>query len=162
MGFSAMRDFAAREVVPASEMDIIRENIEYLLSPNKNRVVVSGINYGTSSITWAVVNSAFTLSIETFGGPLLVSAAGIIAVNTTPRVGYAGIMVDGTVYPDNTNGGYKASQTAVSYLGQFYITDIPVAAGNHTVSLVFKVDLGTAYLTVSGVDIPLSLVVIEL
>lgn len=161
MAWAAMSNKATGDLVTEADMDAIRGNIEYLLDPSKGRVVVASGTYSTTSTSFVAVNAAVSITLETHGGPVFISASGVVSVDTTPHLVKIGINIDGTVYPSSTLGGYAASQANTDFLGQWHITDIvPLAAGSHTIQLVWNIDAGTATMTMTA--IPLVMNAIEL
>lgn len=126
MSFQAMHDYGVRDVVSADEMDIIRENIEFLdQKPNYDSDTLTG-TFTTSSATYV---SCMTITVETYGGPLEIYAqfAGTDL--------YADISVDGTYLGDPSFG--SAYIAAVQEMVNIHYL-FPIAAGTHTIVLAVK------------------------
>jgi len=142
MTYSAMRDFGVREVVPASEMDIIRENIEHIHQVPEYVFLVTVLSpVSITSSTWAGITGMDSTFTSTGG---LVEVQYQVPVATSTVSGYLAL----TLYLDGVNIGNASVGLATynSNTGAQILTVRALArpdAGLHTVSLFARVTAGT-------------------
>ena len=100
MAWTDPATWAVDQVVTADEMnEQVRDNLNYLLSPNHQRIMRS--NGGTYTITnvttfQAIDATNLSISLTTHGGPILVNFLATGYTNGAAHEGYFDIAVDGT------------------------------------------------------------------
>jgi len=140
--YTSMTNLATGDLVPETDMDTIRTNIEYLLSPNHSVIKRNnGTDYTNTNTTWAAVDGTnLAATITTHGGPVLVSVNVNVAVAANMTV-YFDVYYDGTSYTaGHANGiwfGNLASTATVNPV-HFTILIDGLAAGSHTFTLYWK------------------------
>ncbi|GAB4572950.1 MAG: hypothetical protein Kow0077_13810 [Anaerolineae bacterium] len=145
--WTTMQELVTGDLVTESDMAALRENITYLLDPNRAEALVSGGNYTTTSLAFVDVDSTnLSLTLETHGGPVLVLFSGnVYASSTAYRVRFD-VAVDGTRYSgaalgllqQGDLGGAADSARPVS----FAVLVGNLAPGTHTFTLQWAVASG--------------------
>lgn len=130
------QDWALGEVVEASDMNAIGENLGYLKEGGE-REAVSVAAAATSSTAWGTLA---TLSVITRGGAMLVgySAAGY---HTGGGRGYFDVAVDGTRLALNgANGSFEVTPAGAGTASAvtFTLMLTSLSAGAHTLTIEWK------------------------
>lgn len=132
------QDFALNDVVTASQLNQIGENLAYLKEPMaRGRVNLSPTSISTS--TWTVRAS---ITFTTRGGDVL---AGFYAsvYHTAAGRAYFDIALDGTrVALNGSNGSLELTPGSTGSLSQaaMQLLLLSVSAGSHTITLQWKTD----------------------
>lgn len=139
----------------------IRDNTEHLKDPPTDTATITQVSYSlaTSPTSFTDIHSDFDLSLETFGGDILISFTGNITKTLTDTV-CLDILVDN--FRLGGNEGIVANvvgNTSIPYGFNWLITD--VAAGEHTFTLQWKTLLGNAIAMGGTGDLPPSFTVRE-
>lgn len=152
MAYTTMRDLDTNTLVLASDMDAIRENIEYLLNPNGGYYKATGGNYTTTSTSFVDVDATnFNFSITTYGGDLWVGC-NVIVTNGSLTYTAVDVLLDGTLIGNGANYGLGrvALAGATYHLPISFAIPIPVSAGAHTVKLQWSTTGGTSTMYASS------------
>ena len=95
--WTLMNDLTTGDLVTEADMDALRGNLEYLLDPNHERIRRDTSNYTTTSTSFVDVDATnLVITLETHGGPVLVSLTGAISMAGTGAIVYLDVEVDGT------------------------------------------------------------------
>jgi len=150
--WTAMDNLSAGDLVTEADMDAIRGNIEYLLTPNSDINERTTSNYTTTSSTFADVDGTnLELTITTYGGPVLVFLIGNYTHSSNGVYTAFDIDVDGT-REGGTEGLLRptyASSTTIANVSFVHVI-AGLSAGSHTFTLQWKTDSGTATLYASA------------
>jgi len=138
--WTAMNNLAAGDDVLEADMDAIRGNIEYLLEPNYDCNITSGSGYTVTSTSWAKLDAALDISLDTHGGPVLILVT-LLANHASSGNGCWDIAVDGTRL-GNANSGLAQTPIDTAQPVTFHAISKPVA-GTHTISIYVKATAGT-------------------
>lgn len=164
MTWQAMSDLDPGDTLPASELDAMRLNLEYLLNPPHGRALLTGGNYSTTSTSFVDVDSTNAkVEITTSGGPVLVVVTAVVMSS----------VADGNVCLDLNVGGSREGQTTGLMIvtcrsagkrhnASFCHLVTGLSAGTHTIKLQWLASPGTGYLLAHSSDSPLELAAIEL
>jgi len=165
--WTLMNDLTTGDLVTEADMDALRGNLEYLLDPNHQRIRRDSGNYSTTSTTFVDVDSTnLSITLETHGGPVLVSLVGAASMSGASVVTYFDLTVDG-VRQGSASGtgdgllafGSPASSVRHNVSFGYLITGLP--AGTYTFKLQWRVSSSTVYLF-AGTDNPANFSAIEL
>lgn len=164
--WTAMKDLDTGDLVTATDMDAIRGNIEYLLSPNAGRTLYTGGAYTTTSTSFVDVDGAGTaleVTITTHGGPVLVCLTGSVTNNASGSRTYVDIAVDGTRL--GRAGGlielrHCANNAEMSAVISILVTGL--AAGSHTFKPQWRTDANTSTFIGATTESPIGIMAIEL
>jgi len=132
-----MNDLAPLEVLRASDLDGLRGNIEYLLSPNRQVVRrIQGSAYSSSSTVWVNIDTTnLSLTLQTSGGPVLCVVQLMIGTLGTGNWVYFDITVDG-LRQSGCDYGLAAGQTNGSISLHLLVDSL--SAGSHTFRLQWR------------------------
>lgn len=162
--WTTMNDLSTGSLVTEADMDAIRENIEYLLDPNKQQVQRNNSgSYSTTSTVFVDVDATNVKStVTTNGGPVLVmvtlnaSHAGLVNISFD-------IDVDGTRWGASfTDGICEVYGNSVLRVVNFAILVTGLGAASHTFKLQWKTDAGTAYLVSNSTQVPVTITAVEI
>lgn len=164
-----MDDLETGDTVTEDDMDAIRGNIEYLLDPNKQRILRDNSGtYSTTSTEFVDVDATnLAATITTYGGPVLVIVSANIGNSIAAYATMLDVDVDGTRIGADFAYGlvYEESHGAgVGYLANasFCVLVTGLEAGSHTFKLQWRVEGNTGYLQASTGRSPAGLTAIEL
>lgn len=138
--WTTMTNLAAGDDVLEADLDAIRGNIEYLLEPNHDSNVTAGSGYTVTGTSWAKLDAALDITLESHGGPVMVLVT-LTANHASSGVGLWDIGVDGTRLGGSLGGLAETSIGEVNTTTFHGITK-PVA-GSHVYSIYVKVTAGT-------------------
>ena len=146
----------------------VRDNLEYLLSPNHDRILRD--NSGDYAITGVTAfqdidSTNLSITMETHGGPVLVHFMGSGYSNGTNNPGYFDIAVDGTrVGAAFTFGLLTLGCDAAAWMPVSLVVLVTgLAAGNHTFRPQWRSDVSdTLTLRASSSNSAATFEVIEL
>lgn len=150
------------QLVDANTMNLqVKDNLAYLLSPNRFFVSENSGTYTTTSITAANVGANYSKTITTYGGPILIGFQGIVSIGTAgAQFAYLGLSIDsGAMTPCNYTG--TQSTNYAGYLSFSYLYN-SVAAGSHTFALQWYVTASTTGTITKLAAVPLLFWGIEL
>lgn len=149
--FQTMRDFAPLEVVPTTEMDILRENIQYLHSPNFARNAVSG-TFNVATTVWTKVSATIDTVIESTGGLWTVMVSIPLSAIASPTGQYfLDLFIDGVAAGDVTYGSRVLTFGEVgSYITFQHM--LVLSSGAHTLSIYARNASGTPTVTYGVVN----------
>ena len=137
MPWTTPKTWATGELVTAADLNThLRDNLNFLLSPNFQEAVGSGTDFSTTSTTYADI-TGMSVTITTAGGNLLVSAFGRFTGSAGANA-FLAINLDGTDYEVNTAATVSGSGLYVCALRRFV-----VSAGAHTVKLRLRTESGS-------------------
>lgn len=142
-------EFTAGEIVLASQMNTIQENVLWLQTPPVDTQSISSTT--TTSASFVAVTGV-TLTITTTGGDVAIWFSGQMQHDTGGVGSLIDIGVDGTGQGDATNGLAGFTQTTTTYVWPitiFYVKEA-LAAGSHTFTLRWKTGSGTLTLRTGG------------
>lgn len=132
------------QIVGASDMNEIGENLNYLLAqPNDYYNVNEASNYQTTGTTFADVDTTdLGLTITTNGGDVLIGFQGSF-VGSTTLIGYLDVEIDGV--RDGGDDGYIefVVTTTTDQSGAFVRLKTGLSAASHTFKLQWKTSTGT-------------------
>lgn len=142
-------DWQVNEVVDATDMNAIGENLTALKSPPSVQVNLNeSADYTTSATTFVDVDaSRLSATLTTNGGDLLVTFCGTLYTSsaTSINIGFD-IAVDGIRHAGD-DGAMLVTVNNVFAANASFVVWIPnLAAGSHTVKLQWKTNSGTAIL----------------
>ncbi len=164
--WTAMRDLATDDLVTEADMDAIRGNIEYLLDPNRQRILRdNGSYYATTSTAFVDVDATnLAATLDTHGGPVLALVSGSAWNASAGSAVYLDLAVDGARVGASFAGLLLVTSIAAGeeHNASFALLVTGLAAGSHTFKLQWKVNGGTGNLRATAASIPLGLTVIEL
>lgn len=144
-----MTDLANGDLVTETHMDVLRGNIEYLLTPNSDPGVATGAaDVTTTSTSWVAVNTTnWRKTITTNGGTVKIVASFLCkTTNNTDTVSFD-IAVDGTRIGDATAGLTAYNGKGGAVLQHMTVVGITTpSAGSHNFDLYWKVSAATATL----------------
>ena len=138
MSYQDMWDFSPYEVVQASDMDILRENIELEQSPPIAGGAVLLGNFPTNSTSWTLVNAGYRTSFVSTGGVWDFWYTVPISHVVAGGVYYLTFYLDGVNIGDPT---YGLMGTAVNIGGVVHNVRkvMQVDAGSHNLDLYHRV-----------------------
>lgn len=160
MVWNTLVDLTNGDVVDETDMDEIRENIEYLLSPNKAIVVDASGNKSTTSVYSGggfvnIDGTNLTATITTHGGPVMVYFSGVWYHSSAGQEVWFDIANNGT----RLIGGHGQIPMGPSVANEKHqinivlLVDLP--AGTYTFTPQWTINSsGTAYLWASNVFCP--------
>lgn len=165
--WSLMNDLTTGDLVTEADMDALRGNLEYLLDPNHQRIRRDASDYVTTSTSFVDVDPTnLVITLETHGGPVLVSLSGVVTNGGSGAITYFDVAVDGT--REGTPGATGTGLFAISSPTSGAYTSINaghlvtgLAAGTHTFKFQWRVSGNTATLHAAS-DRPLHFSAIEL
>ena len=161
--WSTMTDLSTDDLVTEADMDALRGNIEYLLDPNKQRILRdNGSDYTTTSTSFVDVDATnLAATITTNGGPVLVIVNSVVWNSG----GYTDfdVTVDGARIGGSFAWGLLRTTNGGSFETFCIAALVPgLSAGSHTFKLQWKVTAGTGHLLAQAAKTPTQLSVIEL
>jgi hypothetical protein len=165
--WTAMNDLSTGDLVTEADMDAIRGNIEYLLDPNHARTRRDTASYTTTSTTFVDVDATnLAISLETHGGPVLVSVAGAASMTGVGALTYFDLEVDGVRQGSASGSGaglVAFTSPAASHQHNISLAHLVtgLAAGTHTFKLQWRVSATTATLYAAANN-PVHVMAIEL
>jgi len=142
MAWSAMNELTAGDLVTEADMDAIRGNIEYLLTPNSEVIKRDNSgNYTTSSTSWVDVDATnLKITLTTNGGHVLVTFTAAVLNDTTIQDVYLDLDVDATRFSTADNGlAVAVDSVALEQTLAFAVLVEGLAAGSHDFKIVWKV-----------------------
>ena len=163
-----MNELVTGDLVTEADMAALRENLSYLLAPNHARVLYTGGTVTTTSTAYVDLAPAdLTLTLETHGGPLLVTFTGNLYAGASSHRVYIDVVIDGVSYTGAVYGVLQQSDLGTSLdnarPANFALLVPDLAAGSHTVGLRWRVSGGSSVSLVgSTVYTPATLAAIEL
>lgn len=165
--WTPMNELVTGDLVTEADMAALRENITYLLAPNRASAISTAGTLTTTSLVFVETDpDNLRLSLQTHGGPVLVSFTGSLYAATTYRV-YLDLEVDGVRYAGTTLGllqqGDFGSGQDNARPASFTVLVNGLDAGTHTISLLWRVSSGaTVSLLAQSAYSPAVLAAIEL
>lgn len=164
--WTTMNNLSTGDLVTEADMDALRGNIEYLLDPNRQRLLRNnGGAYSTTSTAFVDVDATnLAATITTNGGPVLVMVSAVGYVGNTGAYLALDVAVDGTRLAAAHTGGLISPKFDVALSEKalaFAVLATGLAGGTHTFKLQWRVSAGTGYLQ-SDSGCPVHLGVIEL
>jgi hypothetical protein len=167
--WNAMNILETGDLVTEADMDTLRGNLEYLLDPNKQHILLkTGGIYGTTSTSFVDIDAAnLSLSLETHGGPVLVNFLGSFYSGGGNQRIFIDMTVDGTRYAGANYGLAQVFNAGLAVTGtrptSFAILVTGLAAGTHTFTLQWAVPAGhSAFLPANASYCPVHFSAIEL
>ncbi|MBN2470711.1 MAG: hypothetical protein JXN59_08315 [Anaerolineae bacterium] len=166
--WTTMNELVTGDLVTEADMAALRENISYLLAPNRACAFSTAGNITTTSNVFVEIDpDNLRLSLQTHGGPVLVSFIGSMAASATTHRVYIDLEIDGVRYA-GTDYGLIQQGDAGSGLDNArpvtftaLLADLP--AGTHTITLLWRVSAGGAFtLLAQSTHNPAILTAIEL
>lgn len=158
--WTTMNDLTTGDLVTEADMDALRGNIEYLLSPNTAQVLRDSGDLTTTSTAF-VDAAGLSLALVTHGGPVLVIFSGTIRSSGGVTI-YLDLDVNGTRQGGTKGLVYDYLPTSGSRTNAaFALLLTGLAAGTHTIALQWCVSGGTGTLDASS-SAPAQLSAIEL
>lgn len=150
--WTLMNDLTTGDLVTEADMDALRGNLEYLLDPNHQLIRRDAGTYSTTSTSFVDVDPTnLALTLETHGGPVLVSLTGAGSMNSIGALTYFDVEVDGVRAGSSSASGAgliaytsPAASTQQNVSFSFLVTGL--AAGTHTFKLQWRVSSTTTYL----------------
>lgn len=162
--WTTMNDLATGDLVTEADMDAIRGNIEYLLDPNKARVLRNNSgNYTTTSTAFVDVDATnLAVTLTTNGGPVLVIASGAARNTSSSDATCFDAAVDGTrIGADFDQGLVRVTGTNYGSMA-FAALVTGLSAGSHTFKLQWRVTAATGNLISESGKHPVQFSAIEL
>ena len=155
MGWTTPRTWIAGDRISALLLnEQLRDNLVALKAPPSQAIIRNNdVSYSTTSTAFVPVDSTnLSLSLTTNGGDVMVGMMGVIAADsTTSRHMSFDVRVDGSggwLVDQGYGGGITtAVQSTIAQLvniGPLIISGL--AAGNHTFTLLWRMNAGTGYL----------------
>ncbi len=146
MGWTTPKTWNVDELVTAAMMNThLRDNMNYLFSPNRQQKT-GNANYSTTSTSFVDVDSSnLSFSLETYGGPVLVWAMVACKVSTSGAYIGLDVEVDGT----RLGAGYSSGLAKFASIYTAPVTIfrvVELSAGTHTFKLQWRVSGGTGYI----------------
>jgi hypothetical protein len=165
--WTTMNDLETGDLVTEADMDALRGNLEYLLDPNKQRILRDNTAaYSTTSTSFVDVDATnLAITLTTHGGPVLVLFGGVHyhSGGGGAEIHYD-VAVDGTRLASSFSGGLVYDQFADTRPKHaalaVLLTDL--SAGSHTFKLQWKTNSSTAYLYSQTAQTPVQFAAIEL
>ena len=151
MAWTTPKTWAVDELVTASMLNThLRDNLNALKAPPTASVEVDdSADYTTTSTTFTDVDAELELTITSAGGDLMVGFVGTIYHNTAAAYVYFNLALDDVdqagddgMFFAQPNKGNTHGDGAISFV---YLLR-SVSAGEHTITLRWKVSTGTATL----------------
>jgi hypothetical protein len=138
MAWTAPPSFSTGELVPASKMQIISDDLSYLLNRPKGAVLRdNGSNYTTTSTSFVDVDATnLKITITLSGSAVAVGFTGVTALDNT-GVTYWDIDVDGTRQGAAGTDGLYATNLGTPN-ASMYILVTGLSTGSHTFKLKWK------------------------
>jgi len=138
MAWTAPKTWTVDGVLTAADMNThVRDNLRYLLSPNKGVILHdNGADYSTTSTAWVYVDPTnLSITITTHGGPVLVLAS-VRASQGSIDTGGVDVAVDGTRIGAAAAFGLGNLTNAWIYFP--ICTIVALSAGSHTFRLQYR------------------------
>lgn len=155
--FTSPATYTVAETMTAAKMNLIRDNIEYLHTPNGSQVDLTA-NYTTTSATFVDFSPSISITLTTTGAPLYIG----FDANFDISVGTAGntpihvqLVIDGVAVGDASNGIAKIMLDDFDHENRisFVRRRTGVSAGAHTVKLQWRSNGGnTVRLVGANID----------
>jgi len=137
MAWETMQDLTTGDIVTEADMDAIRGNIEYLLEPNSD-ADDSVADFTTTSTSFVDVGAAYTRTVTSFGGPLLILFTVSVDYDSATYTKFE-VDIDGSPYSGNGVDGIAGSRTDSSNNDTVTILiRAEVDAGAHTIKLQWR------------------------
>lgn len=138
--------WAAAQLVDVTDFnEQIRDNLNYLLTPNAARRVSAAGNYTTTSTTYVSLGTAWALALNTYGGHVLIGAIGRVTAGASVNA-YVGFDVDGAVS--------AVAQTVTNGMINATLLVTGLASGAHTLTLKWRSQSGdNIYMDVTNVPL---------
>lgn len=139
MAWTLPKTWVAGERVVATDMNAqIRDNINYLLTPNAF-VVRSAVGaLSTTSTTYASLGAGWSQSITTYGGHVLVGLQMPVSGPGTNQSAFVGVEVDGTLY----TGAITPLSGNTPFTVHFTKLITGLASASHTFVAKWRVPVG--------------------
>lgn len=133
------------DLVTEDDFDAIHGNLNYLLNPNRAAVELTDhATYTTTSTSFVDVDATnLTLTLETYGGPVLITVLGVLSSSSTNAV-FFDVAIDGERI-SGASAGISRQYADVARPANFTLP-VVLAAGTHTLTLQWRVSSGTGYL----------------
>lgn len=155
MAYTTPRTWVAGELVTASMMNTyVRDNQIALKDPPSATLSnwsVAAVS--TTSTSFVLIDAAFTGSITTTGGRVLVTVTGRILQAGTGHIANFAVLIDGVVQGDATEGTYRhyaEAGSATRGIAFTFWSDV-LSAASHTFTIHWKTNTGT--LTLEGLQV---------
>lgn len=166
MSWNTLADLTTGQIVTETHMDEIRENIEYLHSPNKDLVEHNeGSDYTTTSTSFVDVDATdLSQTLTTTGGNVLVLCQVVVLSGTAANT-YFDVDIDGTRFGTaNTLGLATWKVNDANDFGSITLAFIVdgLSAASHTFKLQWRVSAGTTTMYSTTANYPVIFHVIEL
>lgn len=153
MSWGTVAAFTENEVVPASKLNQLADNIEYLRAPNQYEVFYGvGPEMTTTSGSFVSLGAAFEqAAFVTTGRPLLVLLQGSVRVSGSgTEQGHFDIEIDGSRIGHSTAGIVTVQRetnagsvvTTPPYYASIGAIITGLAAGTHSIEMHWAVDSG--------------------
>jgi hypothetical protein len=149
------KTWADEEFVDAAELNThLRDNSDWLRArPFISNIIASTT---TTSTSFAKLTNSDT-TLDSDGGYVMIIANGVSS-NSSSAVTYYDLAIDGTRVGDATNGLMFITNHVANYkdsVGMVWFTQTAPSVGNHTYSVYWKVNTGTAtgLITVYAIEI---------
>lgn len=165
--WNTMNELVTGDLVTEADMAALRENISYLLAPNRATAQDTGGYYATTSTAFVDVSPDTRVTLETHGGPVLVSFTGNAFAASASYRAYFDLTVDGVRVSGLPlgllqQGDFGSGQDNARPVG-FTVLVPDLAAGSHTFAVQWRVSSGaTVTLLAHTSYTPLTLSAIEL
>jgi hypothetical protein len=157
------------DLVTEADLDAMRGNIEYLLDPSKQSILrFNGTSYSTTSSAFVDIDATnLSISLTTYGGPVLVTFTGNVYAGTTGQRILVDFTVDGTRYANSSYGLVQIYNPGTSTTNTqpvtFAVLLTGLSAGSHTFKMQWAIAGGsTAYLITNTAFCPVQFSAIEL
>ncbi len=166
--WTPMTELVTGDLVTEADMAALRENITYLLAPNRACAISTAGTLTTTSLVFVEVDpDNLRLMLQTHGGPVLVCFTGNLYAGATTHRVYLDLEVDGVRYAGTTFGLLQQGDFGTvpdnARPASFTALIPDLAAGTHTITLLWRVSGGsTVSLLAESAYCPAVLAAIEL
>ena len=153
MAYTTPKTWNASLVTVAEFNTYIRDNQIALKDPPSATYSNWSISINTTSTSFVLIDAAFTGSITTTGGRVLITVTGRALLGGTGQIAYFAPVIDGVLQGDSGEGVYRhpAESGSATHGFSFSFWSDALSAAAHTITLHWKTNTGT--LTLQGLQV---------
>lgn len=141
MAFTTPATYSTGELMTATKMNLIRDNILALKDPPSDVITLDTTNYTLSSVTWTAIDSTnLSISLDTVGGVIEVGFMGVFNYTAGGnRNGKLDIYIDGVaMFGDDGVSSVGLTTAPIAPGVGFVVRKEGLTAGTHVIRIYWK------------------------
>lgn len=143
MAYTTPATYSTGELMTATKMNLIRDNIIALKDPPSDVITLDTSNYTLSSTSWTAIDSTnLSISLDTVGGVIEIGFVGVFNYTAgANRSGKLDIYVDGVaMFGDDGVASVGLTTATIGHTTTIVVRKEGLSAGTHTIRIYWKCD----------------------